>query len=174
MAYDIEKDWTTKAGLRAIVVVGKSGERRTHRCGYVQVPEGHPLHGVGYSDPMTAIPKEVVDNAKIGKKGALLALTAGVNALEGENIRRSPDVVFDCHGGLTYSGGDGYPAEEGWWFGFDCHHAGDGEIEPDPRWSAWRDGVVRELDYVSDECESLASQIVAMFPPKQEASDVHP
>lgn len=165
MAHDIEKDWTTKAGLRAIVLVCKSGERRTHRCGYVQVPEGHPLHGIEYGAPMTAIPKEAAENAKLGKKGALLAFTAGVNALDGETIRRSPDVVFDCHGGLTYSGGDGYPAAGGWWFGFDCHHSGDGDIEPDPRWSD-RGGIVRELDYVIDECESLAAQMVAMFPLK--------
>lgn len=168
MAYDIEKDWTTAAGLRAIVIVCKKrGDRRSHRCGYVQVPEGHPLHGIEYSAPMTAIPKEAAENAKLGKKGAILAFTAGVNALDGETIRRSPDVVFDCHGGLTYSGGDGYPASGGWWFGFDCHHSGDGEIDPAPEWPMR--GEVRELDYVADECESLASQIVAMFPMKAAA-----
>lgn len=152
MSYEIERDWTTKAGLRAVCLLATG----RHRCGYVEVPPGHPLHGVGYSEETSVL---VVDpNMPIGKRGPILALTAGVGAADGK-LRRSPDVAFDCHGGLTYAGGGkGYPVEsDGWWFGFDCAHAGDGFLDD----SFFSDGPVRTEEYVVDECESLAAQIVA-------------
>lgn len=45
MGFAIEKDWTTKAGLRAVVVMVDDG---SHRCGYIAVPDGHSLHGEEY------------------------------------------------------------------------------------------------------------------------------
>lgn len=47
----IEKDWITKAGLRAvaIVVLREDGTKR-HRCGYVGVPSDNPYHGKEYDD----------------------------------------------------------------------------------------------------------------------------
>jgi hypothetical protein len=42
----VEKDWTTQAGLRAVVVVQDHG----NRCGYVAVPEGHAMHGKDYDE----------------------------------------------------------------------------------------------------------------------------
>jgi len=45
MAHTVEKTWITAAGLNAVVLMVDGGR---HRCGYVAVPEGHPLHGVGY------------------------------------------------------------------------------------------------------------------------------
>lgn len=42
----VEKDWTTKAGLRAVVVIHPAG----HRCGYVGVPQGNPSHGKSYEN----------------------------------------------------------------------------------------------------------------------------
>ena len=41
-----EKEWTTEAGLKAIVIATPMG----HRCGYVSVPAEHPLHGKDYND----------------------------------------------------------------------------------------------------------------------------
>lgn len=41
-----EKEWTTEAGLKAIVIATPMG----HRCGYVSVPAEHPLHGKHYDD----------------------------------------------------------------------------------------------------------------------------
>ena len=41
-----EKEWTTEAGLKAQVCATPMG----HRCGYVGVPEGHPLYGKHYDD----------------------------------------------------------------------------------------------------------------------------
>lgn len=43
---NIEKDWTTKAGLRAVVLATSMG----HRCGYVGVPLAHQHYGKHYDD----------------------------------------------------------------------------------------------------------------------------
>lgn len=46
MSFTIEKDWTTEAGLRAVVLATVMG----HRCGYVGVPKGHPHYDKDYND----------------------------------------------------------------------------------------------------------------------------
>jgi hypothetical protein len=46
MSLNIEKDWTTEAGLRAVVLATVMG----HRCGYVGVPESHPHYDKDYND----------------------------------------------------------------------------------------------------------------------------
>lgn len=143
MAYLVEKDWITKAGLRAVVI-----SFRHHRCGYVGISGEHPLYEIKYSDPTHLFHLKDAEEATIGKKSAILALTTSVRAFEGESIRRSPDIIFDVHGGLTYSGGgykSDYPVKSDlWWFGFDCTHL----------------DVSQSLDYMIEECERLAKQIV--------------
>jgi len=168
MACKIEKDWTTNSGLRAVVlIVLRDDGTRRHRCGYVGLPVGHPLHGVEYGDQADCLTRDLVDAAKIGKKSPILAFTAGCGSDADGLVRRSPDVAFDVHGGLTYSGGSNdYPAiNDGlWWFGFDCAHCDDGEIDYDDRFGfPPRGGVIRSLEYVTEECESLAEQIVTVF-----------
>lgn len=157
----VEKDWTTAAGLRAVVVIGEDRGRKTHRCGYVEVPADSPLAGKGYSDSIPQISQEQVDGTVLGKKSPLLLLTACVGADEEGLIRRSLDVLIDVHGGLTYAGsGEKYPVpDSGWWFGFDCSHCGDAEIERNPLWEYEHGDVVRELPYVMSECEYLAVQL---------------
>jgi len=46
MKFTVEKDWTTEAGLRAVVIATPMG----HRCGYVGISKGSPLYGLGYDD----------------------------------------------------------------------------------------------------------------------------
>jgi hypothetical protein len=152
----IERDWITEAGLRAVCYLIPN----KHRCGYVEVPVGHPLYGVGYSEATDALASVDMESLPLGKKSPVLILTAGVDTLPGETIRRSPDVVFDVHGGLTYSGGKGkYPVEsDGWWFGFDCAHHGDGSLSENRNFPG-DNFPVRSEDYVVAECESLARQI---------------
>ena len=162
MSYEIEKDWITQAGLRAVVTVSKSGERKTHRCGYVAITPDHKLYKVGYSEQVDCISSEDANTATIGKKSPILAFTASCRADTQDSVRRSPDIIFDVHGGLTYSGGnENYPVEskDSWWFGFDCAHAGDGQIEPTERDKLFYDGPARDLCYVEAECESLAKQL---------------
>ena len=163
MGIIVEKDWATQAGLRAICLIIERNGRQSHRCGYVGIDDTHPLHGVDYSEQSDSITQEMVDNLTIGKRGVIVALTAACNADDDDSIRRSPDILFDVHGGLTFAGGGReYPVKSDlWWFGFDCHHSGDGEINPDPRWSLGH-GPVRSLEYVVAECESLAEQIAKL------------
>ncbi|CAB3952786.1 hypothetical protein [Achromobacter piechaudii] len=147
MAYDVEKDWITAAGFRAVVIMIKD----SHRCGYVGVSPDHPLFDAEYSKPCAALTRPA-DDESIGKRSPLALLCVAGD----ESRMQSPEIVFDVHGGVTYSGNsDTYPVQsELWWFGFDCAHAGDqshGGIT----------GVMRDLDYCVAECESLAAQIVA-------------
>jgi hypothetical protein len=162
MAHTIEKEWTTKHGLKAVVLVCEMDGRKTHRCGYVEVKENHPLYKVDYNDPCPALKKAWIaaKEGPIGKRSPVNVLFA--IGMDDEAPR--PDCVFNVHGGLTFSGAgsDGYPTEsDGWWFGFDCHHHGDGEIEPHPNpiFSSCFEGPARNLDYVERECENLACQL---------------
>lgn len=159
----IERDWITRSGLRAVCYLIPN----RHRCGYVELPPGHPLHGAEYGAAHPALSSVDLTTIELGKKSPMLLFTGGVDAAEGDVLRRSPDVVFDVHGGITYSG-DGrgvYPApsDGGWWLGFDCGHYGDGSLDP----KSFCDGPVRSEEYVVAECESLARQIADMFPAEE-------
>lgn len=85
----------------------------------------------------------------------------------------SPDVYFNVHGGVTYTGGgkgSKYPVESDlWWFGYDCNHAGDGKDlsvvsdalrEIKIRFPTY--GIIRTTEYCIDECKSLAEQLVCV------------
>lgn len=159
----VQYDGITTAGLRAVVLMTDMG----HHCGYVGVPAGHPLHGANYNDPCAALQPPPQD-APVGKRSMLAVFCAA-----GDDGRmNSPEMVFDVHGGITYSGGSSdYPAPSDglWWFGYDCGHAGD---SPSPDFVASRrasgrhryEGIpgseFRDLPYCIAECESLAAQIV--------------
>jgi len=163
----VEKDWTSKAGLRCVVLALKMG----HRCGYVGIEKDHPLYGHDYSkkaDCLQAKSEEVMQGT-IGKRGIIPLICASFD----EDRKLSPEIVFDVHGGITYSSfGNPYPVEspETFWYGFDCAHFGDAkdpsimsekqkEIELHyPR--LYNDGEIRTLEYVASECESLARQLM--------------
>ena len=122
----VEKTWTTKAGLKASVILQEHWEGGySHRCGYVEIPADHPLSGLDYMD---------------------------------ERV-----LGISVHGGVTYADhrywrikGRRKTNGNEWWFGFDCAHAGD-------KSHGLNTGTWRTLKYVMDECESLASQIMAMI-----------
>ena len=62
----------------------------------------------------------------------------------------TPEYIFNVHGGITFSG----PLQgDEWWFGFDCAHHGDATMYT-------THGIFRDLDFVINECESLATQIM--------------
>jgi len=56
----------------------------------------------------------------------------------------------DVHGGLTFA--DKEPCEHedgsGWWFGFDCAHAGDAMHDPNPVWNNLSDEAREELGFM--------------------------
>lgn len=152
-----EKDWTTKHGHRAVVLVVDGGYDKW-RVGYVAVTPDHPLFGVKYSEQADCIAQEAVDKTKLGDKSPILILTATVNSDGDDKIRRSPDVLIECHGGLTYSGGkSNYPTESEqsvWWFGFDCHHCDDTFAE-------------KTLDYCIEQCENISEQLSKLTTPSK-------
>ena len=155
MSYEIEKDWTTEVGLRAVVIMGDLG----HRCGYVGIPTEHSLYGVGYGDKT---PQLKLDQNRSTEKMSPIQILCGA----GKNMDElnSPEYVFEVHGGLTYSGnGRGtYPVESVlWWFGYDCGHAGDAPAPGSRMFAYCHEGDVhRTLEYCISECESLARQIM--------------
>lgn len=156
MAHDVVKDWTTKAGLRAVILFIKG----SHHCGYVALPKDHPLHGVGYGDNHPLLKRAAIMNQPIGSRGIFSVLKAGMSSEDEEST--SPDVFFDVHGSITYAeGGDDYPAKgEGlWWYGYDCAHAGD----QTHRYKSFDpDAVFRDADFCERECERLAEQLEAV------------
>lgn len=167
--FTVEKDWTCKAGYRCVVLALSTG----HRCGYVGIGPFHPLYGVHYgksSEALTDMASKMMKRS-LGKQGIISIFCA---VISGEYNR--PDVVFDVHGSLTYSSfGPLYPVPSinTFWYGFDCAHDGDGKdhsimdkrhLELEARFPSSM-GVVRTLQYVIDECESLASQLKELDDP---------
>ncbi len=156
MSYEVEKDWTTAAGLRAVVIMTDSG----HRCGYVGVEADHPLHGVEYSEKSPYL--KLNPERSTEKMSPIQVLCGAGKDMDDLN---SPEYVFEVHGGLTFSGaGKGkYPVEADlWWFGYDCAHAGDAPA-PGSRMAKYSMGfegdVHRTLEFCEGECESLAKQL---------------
>ena len=82
-------------------------------------------------------------------------------------LKNHHDPLFasiSVHGGLSFSGDfilNNLP-EKVWWLGFDCLHAGDGIIEPQPEFSFFNAGIPRSLSFVEAECNSLALQLQAL------------
>lgn len=157
MTYAVERDWTTAAGLRAVVIMGDLG----HRCGYVGIPAEHPLYEVDYGEKS---PHLKLDPERSTEKMSPIQILCGAGKDMAE--LNSPEYVFEVHGGLTFSskGRGKYPVESDlWWFGYDCGHAGDAPA-PDSKLASYRmagfeGDIHRTLEYCVGECESLAKQL---------------
>ena len=155
MGWEVEAKWEAD-GMFCVVVMTSMG----HRCGYVGVGKDHPLYGAAYDEKHPALErawearkKQTDDLQKIGL-GPLLGVLSGTAAA-------TPEMVFDVHGGITYSGGgDRYPVDGDWWFfGYDCAHAGD-------RGGGSLRGHTWTLEECRKECESLAAQLRAVADPE--------
>ena len=157
MSYDVEKDWITKSGFRAVVIKTDMG----HRCGYVGVDSTNPFYGKGYDESLEIIPSQ--EETSLGRKSPILAITA--YDFESDRVKTSLGVAIDVHGGLTYSSSKSdYPIQSNLhWFGFDCAHYNDlpDEEHQDTFYQLLcKDGAVhRTLDFCTKECESMASQL---------------
>ena len=119
-------------------------------CGYVGVPESHPLFSVDYGDP------RVVDILVHG--GVTFADSCDDDEDEGIGI---------CH----RPGSD--ESDVVWWLGFDCAHGGD--LLPACRPHGWfvsrsPGSTYRDFEYVTHEVERLAAQLLALAGPRQETA----
>lgn len=158
-----KKQWQDAAtGLPCLIV---RHPRHGNLCGYVGVPQSHPLHGKSYSErvPMPAGP-DAVQNTSEAKP----VLPLVCEALREPDGMIGLDSLVDVHGGLTYADkcGDRIchevdPGEDDniWWFGFDCAHGGD--LSPGHTMFGMG-GKYRDFDYVSEECRKLAAQLAAL------------
>jgi hypothetical protein len=159
-----------------------------HLCGYVRVPEDHPLHGIDAGAPVPDAflhDMQGVMHQPIGKRGIFDVFFAAVKP---DDERHPVGLLFDVHGSVTFSG-EHRDLSAGWWYGFDCGHAGDFQpgmyamrrdirkfmppdlaaklAELEERIEAVRDaGIYRETyrdwAYVQGECASLAAQMATL------------
>lgn len=143
-------------GMTCRIVRARSG----HLCGYVQIPDGHPLHGIDHSAQVPEILKPAIErvmNGPIGKRSPVSIFCASVDA-------PSVELLFDVHGGITFGGElRGHPGTH--WYGFDCAHCDD--LSPGMYMSAGMrellgEAEYRDIEYVRSECRSLAEQIKAL------------
>lgn len=101
-------------------------------CGYVKIPPGNILHNI---EKYTLIKVPEIWKKKLE---------------DNEDMQEIRNLFF-CHGGITYD----QNKEEERWLGFDCGHSGD--ISPGS--SRWEDSEYRNIKYVKESCERLATQI---------------
>ena len=175
-AYEVEKDWTAH-GLRCVAIAGIT---TGHRCGYVGLPREHPLYGVHYEQG-TPVLREMFERAKRGDIGERGVIPLVIYAMQDEGKEPTPDIAFDVHGSITYSEADPkYPVESDglWWYGFDCGHCDDApdlvllrktevgrrRLAIERKFLRDMDRVVRDLAFVTMECEKLAEQLASLMP----------
>jgi hypothetical protein len=150
-----EENWISETGLDCHIYPCDFGNGRYHLCGYVRIPADHPLYKVDYS---ALVPQALIDAREkvlqepIGKRGIIDVLCMGSDA------EMRSGVLFNVHGGITFSGPfrDGDPTD--FWYGFDCGHCDDNNDRCNAA-------------YVRGECESLAQQIVALGCPLKTKGD---
>lgn len=96
------------------------------------------------------------ENRKVNEKTPVIAAVCQTK----ENLdagKVSLELLLEVHGGVTYA--DKWKGRDGWWLGFDCGHCDDYQ----PHFDSLFVNVYsryRTLEYVADECRSLARQIV--------------
>lgn len=107
-------------------------------CGYVGIPETHPLFGSGYDSELT-------DNIDV-HGGLTFAGSCDDSKGEAHSI---------CHVPLPGR------SDKIWWLGFDCGHAGDvlPKLTSTTGMPIWEGDTYRGVAYVIAECEQLAKQL---------------
>lgn len=154
-------EWITGAGYRARLI---RHPYFLHLNGYIEVPAEHPLHGVSYNQASNQASPFLTNALRrrmerpLGDQPSFAALVAVVL---GGDLEARPDVVFEVHGGLTFSGswtiaGPWPEIKTEWWFGFDTGHCDDYQPGMPSRLTG---GTYRDIAYVFAECERLAAQL---------------
>jgi len=144
MTDEVVKDWTTKVGLRAVLIHHDTAALRDLPqyavlnkewwCGYIVLSPGHPLY------ERHSRPQKIEFDAD------------GCLPLADEFDDGGLHIELQMHGGLTWIAFNDYldemigNVEKGWWIGFDTAHA---------------DDLYRKVSvgYCVEECESMAAQL---------------
>jgi hypothetical protein len=171
-AFNRSKPWADEPDYRMFNASGLTCVVRRVRdlgylCGYVGVGRAHPLYQVSATDLVPAPGTWLERPFDIEEHGIIDTFITMFHMHAGE----VPDgfaplnALIGVHGGLTWSA----PMHDhtGWWFGFDCGHAGDfspgiaATLEQIGRDSSFMYGfgIYRTFDYVMAECATLAQQI---------------
>ncbi len=157
--------WTEREGSHAGLRFRCTACRVGHRCGYVEIPPGHPLHGLNYQDAAPGVTWDDLRDEEVGKRGIVELLLADPS--------RPPTVLdlFDVHGSVTFAGTRDDAGD--WWIGFDCGHGTDlrdASLINDPasrkKWTnlpTCPGAKMRDTNYVEHECKRLAQQIVDRY-----------
>lgn len=161
-------------GYRCVTTFTDMGER----CGYVGLPERHPLYGKGFGSQVKATIKDLIASEETENKRNPMLLFCFSGEDEDNQVRL--EAYFNVHGGITYAMGgrdSSHPINSDlWWLGFDCGHYGDGK-DLDLLEQLWGDdeniqkrieferehfygGIIRSKEYVQQECRNLVDQII--------------
>lgn len=152
-----------------------------HRCGYCRLPDAHPWVGLDYDDlgpVLVDFDEEMLVEEAQDDLGVLPVFVAALSEDGVDKLARTPAGQIRVHGGVTYAGPlefvHGVPA--GWYFGFDCAHAGDSPEpdhpytrrlrtllngSPDVPMATERLGTVKGREFVEFECKRMAAAIHA-------------
>ena len=151
MTYEVKKEFETKEGYKAVILF----TRDMHHCGYIGVEKSHPFYGKSYDD-RSGINKSFMKDRVVGKRSPIDLL---IYRMEKEDDV-SVGYLFDVHGGVTYAdGGDNYPIKlkDIWWFGFDCAHLGDKNLNDD--FPGDTESTFKDVDYCVDELINFSKQM---------------
>jgi len=169
------KPWTTEPDQSDFTAAGLPCAIRRNAdmwflCGYVGVPEKHPLHGLGVDErlPSDGLAKRPLDLQRTG----VIDLVAEMLDPAREVTTLPLRMWFEAHKGITFAGVMPGLAPEFWWFGFDCMHAGDLLPRLAPGGSPELDAIMaglmpqgdaeyRDFAYVEAEVRGLAEQLAA-------------
>jgi hypothetical protein len=122
-----------------------------HLCGYVDLPDGHPLNGISYSEKFLA-PRELIKGFTDDEYAFEEVVTRWVKSPI-DLVETSIEGLIRVHGGVTY----GRTKDGVTRIGFDCGHAWD--VSPKAPYSRDDDSTYRDIEYVTNETESLATQL---------------
>lgn len=148
----------TKFAHRGLECVVRRHPTLGHLCGYVGVPEGHPLYKVGYLSRVEGLAEFCASRKE--PIGECPPFGAMISAMCGDDPADSPEGAFAVHGGITYSSfGIANTDLDLWFFGFDCAHAGDYSPGINRNFGDSGDDTYRDHKYVDTETRRLADQI---------------
>lgn len=128
-------------------------------CGYVGLSSEHSFFGKSYGDRVPVPDRSAIAIDKAGP------ISLFIEALQEDDGKVALDILFNVHGGITYTG-DTYPVDDGlWYLGFDCSHCDD--LSPQDVFHSFSGDIwrleggrqYRSLEYVKNELALLAEQL---------------